>query len=155
MSDCENYAISGFTTQSGVTFDLSLAYKTYGKLAAAKDNAILLPTFYGGRHAETEYFMDPGRALDTSKYFVVIPNMFGNGTSSSPSNTQAPYGRGAWPDVSLYDNVICQHRLVTKHLNIERLKLVTGFSMGGMQTYQWGAMYAEMIDAIAPICASA
>jgi homoserine O-acetyltransferase/O-succinyltransferase len=154
MSDCENYLIPGFTTQSGVTFDASLAYKTYGALSAARDNAILLPVCYGGRHADTEYFMTAGRALDPAKYFIIIPNLFGNGASSSPSNTPAPIGRGAWPDVSLYDNVHCQHRLVTEHLGIERLRLVTGFSMGGMQTFQWGALYADMIDAIAPICAS-
>lgn len=155
MSECEHFTIPGFTTQSGITFEATIAYKTYGKLSPSKDNAIVLPTFYGGRHTETEYFMDPGRALDLAKYFVVVPNMFGNGLSSSPSNTAPPIGRGAWPDVSLYDNVTCQHQLITEHLGIERLRLVAGFSMGGMQTFQWGAMYADMIDAIAPICAAA
>jgi homoserine O-acetyltransferase len=155
MSECEHFTIPGFATQSGITFDATIAYKTYGKLSPNKDNAIVLPTFYGGRHTETEYFMDTGRALDPAKYFIVVPNMFGNGMSSSPSNTAPPIGRGAWPDVSLYDNVTCQHQLITEHLGIERLRLVAGFSMGGMQTFQWGAMYADMIDAIAPICAAA
>ncbi len=155
MTDYEEFAIPGFTTQSGVTFDARIAYKTYGKLSPEKDNAVVVPTFYGGRHTDTENVMAEGRAIDTAKYFVVIPNMFCNGLSSSPSNTEPPIGRGAFPDISLYDNVTCQHRLITEHLGIERLCLVAGFSMGGMQAYQWGALYPEMVDAIAPICAAA
>lgn len=155
MSDYEQYVIPGFTTQSGVTFDVKIAYKTYGELASAKDNVVLIPTFYGGRHTDTEYFMADGRTIDLAKYFVVIPNMFGNGLSSSPSNTEPPIGRGAFPEFSLYDNVTAQHQLVTEHLGIERIRLVTGFSMGAQQTFQWGALYADMVGAIAPICGSA
>lgn len=155
MSDVQQYPIAGFTTQGGVTFDAQLTYKTFGKLNAAKDNAILLPTFYGGRHSDTEYFLDKGRALDAEKYFVVIPDMFCNGNSSSPSNTPMPHGRGAFPRITLYDNVMCQHQLLREQLGVERLRLVVGFSMGGMQTFQWGALFPEMIDAIAPICGAA
>ena len=155
MSDHEVFRLPGYTTQSGVTLDLELAYKTYGSLSPARDNAIVVPTFYGGRHAETAYMLADGRAIDTRRYFVVVPNMFGNGLSSSPSNTPAPYGRGGFPLMSLYDNVVCQHRLLTSHLGVERIRLVAGFSMGGMQSYQWGALYPELVDAIAPICASA
>jgi homoserine O-acetyltransferase len=155
MSDSEQYVIPAFTTQSGATFDAQITYKTYGSLAAAKDNVVLIPTCYGARHTDTEYFLAQGRAIDLAKYFVVIPNMFGNGASSSPSNTAAPIGRGAFPDISLYDNVTAQHRLITERLGINRLRMVVGFSMGGMQAFQWGALYADMIDAIAPICAAA
>jgi len=155
MSEYDDYLIRGFTTQSGVTFDARITYKTFGTLSPAKDNAVLIPTFYGGRHRDTAYFADPARAIDPAKYFVVIPDMLGNGLSSSPSNTPPPIGRGAFPQISLFDNVVCQHRLVTQHLGIERLRLVTGYSMGGMQAYQWGALFPDMIDAIAPICASA
>lgn len=155
MSDCDIYSIPSYATQSGITLDVSLAYKTYGTLSPARDNAILIPTFYGGRHAEAEYMLAPGRAIDTSRYFVIIANMLGNGCSSSPSNTPAPYGRGGFPLITAYDNVACQHRLVTEHFGIERLRLVTGFSMGGQQTFQWGALHADMIDAIAPICGGA
>ncbi len=155
MSDHQVYEIPGFTTQGGITLNVQLAYRTFGKLNSAGDNAILIPTFYGGRHAETEYFLAPGRVIDPARYFVVIVNMLGNGLSSSPSNTPAPHGRGSFPAVTLYDNVMCQHRLLTEHLGIKRLRLVTGFSMGAQQTYQWGALFADMIDAIAPICGSA
>lgn len=155
MADYEIFEIPKVTLQSGVTLDLKLAYKTYGKLAKARDNVIVIPTFYGGRHPETEYLLAQGRAIDTRKYFVVIPNMFGNGYSSSPHNTPAPYGRGAFPLVDLYDNVICQHKLLTEHLKVKQIRLVAGFSMGGMQSFQWGALFPELVDAIAPICAAA
>ena len=154
-NDAKVYELPGFQTQSGITFDASLTYQTYGELNAAGDNVIVVPTFYGGRHHDTEYFMAAGRAVDPDKYFVVIPNMFGNGLSSSPSNTHGAYGRAAFPLISLYDNVRAQHKLLTEHLNVNHVKLVVGFSMGAQQSFQWGALFPEMVSAIAPICGSA
>ena len=66
-----------------------LAYKTYGELNAARDNVIVMPTFYGGQHAENETMIAAWRSLDPKKYFIIVPNMFGNGLSSSPSNTRS------------------------------------------------------------------
>lgn len=155
MADYEVFEIPGFTSQSGITFDARLAYKTYGTLSPRRDNVIVIPTFYGGRHKETEYLLGEGCAIDPTKYFVVIPNMFGNGLSSSPSNMPAPNGRGGFPTLTLYDNVTCQHKLLTEHLGATRVRLVAGFSMGGQQAYQWGVLYPGLVDAIAPICAAA
>ncbi len=156
MADYEILALGDVVLQSGVTLrGAKLAYKTYGTLNAARDNAILMPTFFGGQHMDTELMMAPGRALDASRYFIIVPNLLGNGLSSSPSNTRPPFDRAAFPHVTLYDNVRCQHRLVTEHLGIDHLKLVVGWSQGAQQAFQWGALYAEMVDAIAPICGSA
>ena len=151
----KTFDLQGFQAQSGVTFDAKLVYQTYGKLNSAADNVVLIPTFYGGRHTDTEYFMMAGRAINPEKYFVVIPNMFGNGLSSSPSNTDGAFGRGAFPLMSLYDNITAQHKLLTEHLGVKHIKLVVGFSMGAQQTFQWGALFPDMISAIAPICGSA
>ena len=153
--DYKVFELPGFQTQNGITFDAKLVYQTYGELNESRNNVVLIPTFYGGRHPDTEYFMSPGRVLDPAKYFVIIPNMFGNGLSSSPSNTAGAVGRGAFPLLTLYDNISAQHRLVTEGLGIERLKLVAGFSMGAAQSFQWGASFPEMVSAIAPICGSA
>lgn len=155
MSDHQTYRIPQFATQSGVTLDVDIAYKTFGTLAPSGDNAVVIPTFYAGRHADTEYMLAEGRAIDPARHFVIVVNMLGNGASTSPSNTPAPYGGGAFPLVTLYDNVVCQHRLVTDHLGVKRVKLVAGFSMGGQQSFQWGALYPDLVDAIAPICGSA
>lgn len=155
MSDTDEIVIPAFTTQSGITLDVRIAYKTFGTLNADRDNAVVLPTFYGGRHTDTEYFLAPGRALDAEQYFIIIPNMLGNGLSSSPSNTPLPHGRGAFPQMTLYDNVRAQHELVTSTLGVNRVRLVVGYSMGAMQAYQWGALFPDLVDAIAPICGSA
>ena len=96
-----------------------------------------------------------GMALDPQRYFIIIPNMFGNGLSSSPSNTPPPYDRARFPNVTLYDNVMCQHRLVTEKFGIERIALVTGFSMGAQQTNHWGCLFPDMVERILPACGSA
>ena len=153
--DYKVFELPGFRTQSGITFDARLAYQTYGELNSARDNVVVIPTFYGGRHPDTEYFMNPGRVLSPEKYFIVIPNMFGNGYSSSPSNTAGAVGRGAFPLLTLYDNIRAQHELLTQGLEVEHIKLVVGFSMGAAQSFQWGASHPEMVSAIAPICGSA
>jgi homoserine O-acetyltransferase len=156
MADYEIFDLGDLVLQCGVTLPhAKLAYKTYGKLAAARDNVVVMPTFYAGRHVETEPMMARGRVLDPAHWFIVVPNMLGNGLSSSPSNTPPPFDRAAFPNISLHDNVACQHRLLTEHFGIERIKLVVGFSMGAQQAFQWGALYPEMMQAIAPLCGSA
>src|SRR5216683_1566045 len=156
MPDHELFELGDVVLQSGITLrQAKLAYKTYGKLAPSRDNVIVMPTFYGGQHADTEPMMRAGRALDPARYLIVVPNMFGNGLSSSPSNTSPPFDRAAFPGITLYDNVVCQHRLVTEHLGIERIRLVVGYSMGAQQALQWGALYSDMVQAIAPLCGSA
>lgn len=132
-----------------------LAYRTYGRLNAAGDNVVVLPTFYTGTHVRNEGFFGPGRAIDPEHHFVVSVNMFGNGLSTSPTNA-APSQRGAaFPHVTLYDNVQCQHRLLFDELGVQRIALVAGWSMAGCQAYHWGAMYPDVVGAIVPFCASA
>lgn len=155
MTDYQVFDLGDFTLQHGATLrGAKLAYQTYGTLAADKSNAIVYPTWYSGRHWDNEWLIGEGMALDPSKYFIIVPNMFGNGLSSSPSNTPPPYDRARFPDVTMYDNVRAQHRLVTEQFGIEKLVLVTGWSMGAGQTYQWGVAYPEMVERIAPFCGS-
>jgi len=156
MSDHEIFELESVCLQSGLTLrPAQIAYKTYGQLNGARDNVIVMPTFYGGQHAENEALMAAWPSLDPKKYFIVVPNMFGNGLSSSPSNTPPPFDRAVFPHVTVYDNVQCQHRLVTERFGITRIKLVVGFSMGAQQTFQWGASYPDMVEAVAPICGTA
>lgn len=155
-ADYDVLELGDFELQSGITLSgAQLAYKTYGELNAARDNAVLMPTFFGGHHTDAEPMLAPGRALDPERYYVIAPNMLGNGLSSSPSNTDAPFDGPCFPAVTVYDNVRCQHRLVAQRLGIDRLRLVVGFSMGAQQAFQWAVSYPEMVDALAPICGSA
>lgn len=156
MTDYKIYDLGDVALQSGLTIrDAKLAYKTFGTLNAAKDNVIVYPTWYSGQHYDNEWLIGKDMALDPDKYFIIIPNMLGNGLSSSPSNTPAPYNKARFPNVTLYDNIMLQHRLVTELFGIEKIALVTGWSMGAQQTYQWGASFPEMVERIAPFCGSA
>lgn len=150
------YNLGDVKLQRGATLrGAHIAYKTYGTLNADKSNAIMYPTWYSGFHSDNEWLIGKGMALDPEKYFIIIASAFGNGLSSSPSNTPAPYNAGAFPHVTLYDNVVNQHRLVTEHFGITSLELVVGWSMGAQQTYQWACLYPEMVKRIAPFCGSA
>ncbi len=152
----EIFELGDVTLQSGVTLpEAKLAYRTYGSLNARGDNAIVMPTFYTGTHVRNEGYVRAVPALDPERYFIVSINMFGNGLSSSPSNTPSPFDGLRFPAVTLHDNVACQHRLLTEALGVTRIALVMGWSMAGCQSYQWGAQYPDMVDAILPFCASA
>uniref|UniRef100_UPI000F5F4F26 alpha/beta fold hydrolase n=2 Tax=Pseudomonadota TaxID=1224 RepID=UPI000F5F4F26 len=139
--DYQIYDLGNLTLQRGATLrDCKLAYKTFGQLNAAKDNVIVYPTWYSGQHYDNEWLIGPGMALDPAKYFIIIPNMLGNGLSSSPSNTPEPYNGPRFPQVTAYDNVRAQHRLVTEKFGIKHIRLVVGWSMGALQTFHWGAL---------------
>ena len=152
--DYEVFDLGDVTLQHGATLrDAKLAYKTYGELNADKSNAIVYPTWYSGRHWDNEWLIGDGMALDPAKYFIIVPNMLGNGLSSSPSNTPPPYDAARFPDVTFYDQVEQQHKLVTS-FGIETLPLVTGWSMGAGQTYQWAVSYPDMVQRAWPFCGS-
>jgi homoserine O-acetyltransferase/O-succinyltransferase len=133
-----------------------LAYRTLGELNAARDNAVLVPSWFSGTDSVSEFVLTgPGRALDPARYFIILTNLLGNGRSSSPSNTAEPFERGRFPSVTVHDNVRLQHRLVTEVLGVEKLRLVAGWSMGAAQSFQWGAQYPDRVNAIVPIAGSA
>jgi homoserine O-acetyltransferase len=142
--------------QSGRTFrNMRLVYKTFGTLNADRSNVILYPTSYSAQHADVEHMVRIGGALDPSKYFIVIANLFGNGLSSSPSNTPWPDTGPNYPQVTYYDAVRVQHRMLAEVWNVERLALVYGWSMGGMQAYHWAAMFPDAVSRIAVVCGAA
>ncbi len=156
MTDHDVFDLGDVTLQSGETLRAAkLAYKTYGRLNAQGDNVVVMPTFYTGTHGRNEGFFGAGRAIDPARHFIVSINLFGNGISSSPSNTPAPQDGPRFPKVTFFDNVACQHRLLTERLGVRKIALVTGWSMAGCQSYQWGAQYPEMVKAILPFCGSA
>jgi homoserine O-acetyltransferase/O-succinyltransferase len=151
----KTFELDDVRVQSGVVLkNAQLAYATYGTLNPTGDNAILLPTFYTGTHLRNEILFGAGRAIDPARHFVVSINLFGNGFSSSPSNTSAPQDGPRFPHVTLFDNVACQHRLLTK-LGVRRIPLILGWSMAAMQAYQWAAQYPDMVEAILPYCGAA
>ncbi len=104
---------------------------------------------------DNEFLIGEGMALDPSKYFIICPNKFGNGTSSSPSNTPAPFDGPKFPLVTIYDNVMVQHRLLTEVLSVKRLALAVGWSMGAQQVYQWACLFPDRVERLATLAGSA
>lgn len=149
--------IGNFVLEGGPTLrPCKLAYAIHGQLSPAKDNAILVTTWFSGTSKIIEQaYIGPGRALDPSKYFIIVINQIGSGLSSSPHNTPAPWDKGSFPRIRIEDDVRAQHRLLSEKLGIEQLELVTGASMGAQQTYEWAARFPEMVKRAAPIAGTA
>jgi len=143
------FVIANFRTESGVTLPQArVVYGTYGHLNAAKDNAVLLPSHYMADFHGYEWLIGPGHALDTSKLFLVATELFGNGHSSSPSNTPEPYHGPRFPVTTTRDNVEAVHRLLTEELKVTHLRAIIGFSMGAQQAFQWAVSYPNFADRI-------
>ncbi len=156
MSDHENFELGPLVLQCGLTLPKAhIAFKTYGTLAADRSNVILYPTSYGAHHTDIDWLIGPGRVLDPTRYFVVIPNQLGNGLSTSPSNLPEPFGLGRSPIFTHWDNVQVQERLLRERFGVERVRLVYGWSMGGQQALHWGAIFPERVDSLCAVCTSA
>ena len=147
------FVIRNFRTESGVTLpEAHLVYGTYGTLNADRSNALLLPSHYMANLTGYGFLIqsptNPSGALDTSKLFLVTSELFGNGRSSSPSNTPAPFDGPRFPVMTIRDNVNAVHQLLTEELHIQHLRAVIGFSMGAQQAFQWAVSYPSYMDRI-------
>lgn len=155
-ANVQTFEAGDVVTQSGITLKgAKIVYATYGTLAPDKSNVIVYPTSYSANHTEIDWLIKPGGILDPTKYFIVIPNMFGNGYSTSPSNVAPPLDKGRYPGVTVYDNVVTQRRMMREVFGVEKMKAVYGWSMGGQQAYHWGALFPEAAGRIICSCTSA
>lgn len=142
------YSEGDLKLESGeVIKDFSLSYVTHGTLNAARDNAILMTSSLGGNHHRVDFLIGPGKAYDPAKYFIICTDAIGNGLTTSPSNSTKQHGT-AFPRYGLGDMVRSQYRLVTEKFGIKQLAIVTGASMGGMQSLQWGVTHPTMMKMI-------
>jgi homoserine O-acetyltransferase len=139
--------------------DCQLAVATFGELSAAKDNAILITSWYSGTHQIwRDVYIGPGHALNPGRYFIVAVNQIGSGLSTSPHNAggaNAGVTMSKFPRVRIGDDVVAQERLLREHFGIERLALVTGGSMGAQQTYEWAVRFPDQVLRAAPIAGTA
>jgi homoserine O-acetyltransferase len=143
------FVIENLKTESGAILPQAhIVYGTYGQLNAAGDNAILLPSHYMADMHGYGWLIGPGKALDPNKYFLVTSELFGNGRSSSPSNTPEPFHGPRFPVMTIRDNVDAVHRLLTEQLHVKHLRAVIGFSMGAQQAFQWAVSYPDYMDRI-------
>lgn len=129
-----------------------LAYRTYGDLNADRDNAVLIPTWFGGTSNDWTQLIESGLA-PMDGFHAIVVDAFGNGVSTSPT-TSPTQGGSAFPAVSIGDMVSAQYRLVTEVLGLEELYAVIGVSMGGMQTFEWLVEYPDFFAKAVPIIGS-
>ena len=145
------FSLGAMTLRSGARLpDAILSWKTHGVLSPTRDNVVLYPTSYSAQHPDLEWLIGPDGILDPTRWFIVIPDMFGNGLSSSPSNN------AGWPDlVTVFDNVAAQRRLLRESWGVEHLHAVYGWSMGAQQAYHWAASHPDEVARIVVVCGSA
>lgn len=148
--DYETFKLGDWELESGEKIpDAHIAYKTFG---APSSPAIIYPSWFSGMISDNFWLIGEDKTLNPAKFYIIVPALFGNGQSSSPSNQPSP---AAFPKVSFYDNVRAQHELVTKHLGITHARAVVGWSMGAAQTFQWATQYPKFMDIAVPFCGSA
>ena len=146
--------LGDFRLEDGsVIRDFRLGYRTLGKLNAEKSNAILWPSWLGGKSQDLLQFVGAGNVADTARYFVILVDAIGDGVSSSPSNsTKQPLLK--FPEFSIRDMVESEHRLATEVLHLSHLRALMGLSMGGMQAFEWGVAYPDFMDLLIPMVGS-
>ena len=136
---------------------LTIHYRTLGQprrdAAGVVRNAVLIlhgTTGSGAQFLSRPFageLYGPGQPLDTSVYFVVLPDGIGHGRSSRPSEGM----HARFPRYTYDDMVDAQHRLLVEGLRVTHLRLVMGTSMGGMHGWVWGERYPTFMDAIVPL----
>jgi len=160
------------TLDSGEKFGpITVAYETYGELTPKKDNAIFVchaltgDAHVAGKHSPDDKkfgwwdpLVGPGRALDTTKYFVICANVLGGcqgttGPISINPVTGRPYGL-TFPFITVGD-MVTVHRELCLSLGIERVLSVIGGSLGGMQVLEWAARFPASIRSAMCLAAAA
>jgi homoserine O-acetyltransferase/O-succinyltransferase len=136
------------TLQSGARLPSArLSWKTHGTLSPLRDNVIVYPTSFGAQHPDLEWLIGPDKILDPTRWFIVILDMFGNGLSSSPSET------ADYPTlVTVHDNVQVQRLALVDLFGIDHIACVYGWSMGALQAYHWAALFPASVERIVVNC---
>jgi homoserine O-acetyltransferase len=151
----QQYAYLGdFRLQSGeVIREAFVGYRTIGRLNGSRSNAVLVLPWFQGTSAQLVRQIGPGKLVDTSRYFVIVVDAFGNGVSSSPSNSPRQPGT-RFPRFTMADLIESQYQLVSRTLQLGHLHAVVGISMGGMQVFEWISTHHGFIDKAVSIVGS-
>jgi len=153
-----DFIVHNFHFQSGETMpEARIHYTTLGKpvkdASGRTTNAVLALHGTGGsgqsllRPIFAGVLFGPGQLLDATKYFIILPDNFGHGKSSKPSDGLHAH----FPRYEYADMVALQHELLEKGLGVNHLRLVMGTSMGCMHSWMWGETYPDFMDALMPL----
>jgi homoserine O-acetyltransferase len=150
-------ALGSFRFESGETIgDLKVSYVTHGNLSAAHDNAILALNHFSADHHGLDYWIGPGKALDTNKYFVVATDFLANARLRTDLTT-GPTNSGLkmrFPRITACDWVNADYKLVKEYLGIDHLVAAVGGSIGGINAYQLAVSHPDFAASIIAIAAS-
>lgn len=137
--------------------DCRVGYRTFGKLDEKKDNVVIMPTWLNGRSEDLAglFGTEPSekRLVDTAKFYGIAFDAFGDGVSSSPSNSKSQHGT-AFPVFTMEDMARAQYRVLTEVMGIRHIHAAVGLSMGGHQVFAWAALYPAFMDEAIPIVGS-
>ena len=140
-----------------VILDCRIGYRTFGTLDADQANAVLMPTWLNGRSDDLVPLFGSAasahRLVDSSKFFGVALDAFGDGVSSSPSNSPRQPGT-QFPVFTIEDMVHAQYRVLTEVLHLTHAHAAIGLSMGGHQVFAWTVLYPRFLDLAVPIVGS-
>jgi len=161
-----------FVLQCGIALPgFELVYETYGRLNAARSNAILVCHALSGSHHAAGFHtpddakpgwwdtsIGPGKPIDTNRFFVVCPNNLGGCNGSTGPGSIDPRTGERWgpdfPSVTVKDWVRSQ-ALLADHLGIDRFAAIIGGSLGGMQAMQWSIDHPHRVRAAVLIACAA
>lgn len=140
-AETEFFSLYDFQLEDGTVMpELRIAYETQGKLAPARDNAIVLLHDVLEDHHAFDGLIGPGKTFDTNRYFVIAADAIGGGESSAPSD-----GAGQdFPRYTIRDTMAAEYALVTKGLGLTRLSAVVGRSMGAFAALEWAVQHPDM-----------
>ncbi len=128
-----------------IIYHCKIGYRTFGTLNSDKTNALLYPTWFGGKSESLANLIGPDKLINSEKYFVIAVDALGNGVSSSPSNCEYQSNKN-FPAITIKDMVNSQYQLLTEHLGIKKLYGMIGGSMGGMQVFEWIVSYPDFME---------
>lgn len=140
-----------------VILDCRVGYRTFGTLSTERNNVVVVPTWLNGKSEDliSLFGAKPGgqRLIDTTKFFGVALDAFGDGVSSSPSNSKRQPGT-SFPVFTPEDMARAQYRVVTEVLKVKHVHAVVGLSLGGHQTFAWSVLYPNFVSLAVPIVGS-
>jgi homoserine O-acetyltransferase len=150
--DQGDFVLKDFKFHDGTMMDVNVHYYTVGD--PANEPVVLLHGTAGsGKSMMGPSFADalygPGQPLDADTHYLIFPDGVGTGGSTKPSDGL----RAKFPRYNYDDMVDAQYRLLTEGLNISHVRLIFGYSMGGMHVWTWSERYPDFSDALIPMAA--
>lgn len=137
--------------------DCRVGYRTFGSLNAQRTNVVIMPTWLNGRSEDLLSLIgptpSPQRLIDTSRFFAVAFDAFGDGVSSSPSNSKRQ-ARTTFPQFTTEDMARAQYRVLTEILKIKHVHAAVGLSLGGHQVFAFATLFPTFVDRAVPIVGS-